>query len=78
MCGAHAWSDACQRAELSTETLGREAQLALAPGNRDDPLLSIRCANFWKYNQLRDENADFRLLSHLHPWQRQAENLPQE
>lgn len=78
MCGAHAWSDACQRAELSTETLGREAQLALAPGNRDDPLLSLRCANFWNHNQHRDENADFRLLSHLHPWQRQPENPPQE
>ena len=78
MCGAHAWSADCQRAQLSTEKLGREAQLALAPGNRDDPLLSLRCANFWKYNQHSGDNADFYLLSHLRPWQCLAENPPQE
>ena len=77
MCSAHAWSADCQRAELSTESLGREAQLALAPANRDDPLLSLRCANFWNHNQDTDENADFRLLSHLHPWKRRAEDSPQ-
>lgn len=69
MCGAHAWSADCQRAELSTEKLGREAQLDLAPGNRGDPLLSLRCANFWEFNQLRGDNADFYLLTRLRPWQ---------
>ena len=78
MCDAHAWSADCQRAELSTEQIGREAQLVLAPNNRSDSLLSLRCANFWNHNQLIDDNADFRLLSHLHPWQRRAENAPQE
>ncbi|TGD36779.1 hypothetical protein EB834_18495 [Brevibacterium aurantiacum] len=74
MCDAHAWSDDCQRADSLTEKIGREAQLDLAPGNKGDPLLSLRCANYWKYNQHSDNNADFYLLSHLHPWQRLVQN----
>lgn len=68
LCGEHAWSDDCQRADGLTEEMGREAQLVLAPANKGDPALSLRCANFWKYNQHSGDNADFYLLSHLHPW----------
>lgn len=69
MRGAHAWSADCQQAELSTERLGREAQLNLAPSNRSDPHLSLRCANFWKFNQHTGDNADFHLLTRLRLWQ---------
>lgn len=73
MCGEHAWSDDCQRADGLTEKIGREAQLVLAPANKADPALSFRCANFWKLSQHSGDNADFYLLSHLLPWHRLAE-----